>query len=134
SFDDVCEIIREHVRLRLLSLKIRKSKQSLEATKIWNFHVLQSDMECLGEGKSSGYLGGNYCYFLDWFVIRSISLMFLGLNWWSRSCFAIMGWVSFVYDDYFADMDYLEEQGGVLIFTGPSVIFMWLGSFLKIDG
>lgn len=30
--------------MRLLSLKIRRSKQSLEAAEIWNFHVLQGDM------------------------------------------------------------------------------------------
>lgn len=44
SLEDVCSIVKDHVRLRLLSLKIRKTKQSLEAAEIWNFHVLQNDL------------------------------------------------------------------------------------------
>ncbi|GKB41261.1 hypothetical protein Tco_0886203 [Tanacetum coccineum] len=47
---------------------------------------------------------------------------------------AIMGWLSSIYDDYFADKECLKEHGGDLIMTGLSVIFMWLGSFLNIDG
>ncbi|GKA90466.1 hypothetical protein Tco_0812336, partial [Tanacetum coccineum] len=47
---------------------------------------------------------------------------------------AIMGWLSSIYDDYFAVKECLKEHGGDLIMTGLSVIFMWLGSFLNIDG
>ncbi|GKC87171.1 putative RNA-directed DNA polymerase, eukaryota, reverse transcriptase zinc-binding domain protein, partial [Tanacetum coccineum] len=46
SVDVVCGIVREHVRLRLLSSKIRRSKQSPEATNIWKFHVMDRDVEC----------------------------------------------------------------------------------------
>lgn len=45
SFDDVYQLIRENVRLRLLSSKIRRLKQSFEAAEIWKFHVLQSDVD-----------------------------------------------------------------------------------------
>ncbi|GKD59461.1 hypothetical protein Tco_1296970 [Tanacetum coccineum] len=54
-----------------------------------------------------------------------------------RSSFAneaVMGWLSSIYDDYFADMKCLKEHGGDLIMSDPSVIFMWLVSFLNIDG
>ncbi|GJX32171.1 PHR1-LIKE 2-like protein, partial [Tanacetum coccineum] len=54
-----------------------------------------------------------------------------------RSSFAneaVMGWLSSIYDDYFTDMECLKEHGGDLIMSGPSVIFMWLVSFLNIDG
>ncbi|PWA60910.1 RNA-directed DNA polymerase, eukaryota, Reverse transcriptase zinc-binding domain protein [Artemisia annua] len=44
SVDEICGIIRDYVRLRLLSLKIKSSKQSLEATGIWNFHVMKSNV------------------------------------------------------------------------------------------
>lgn len=37
--DDLCKLIKEVVRLRCLSLKIKSSKQSLEAADIWGFHV-----------------------------------------------------------------------------------------------
>ena len=44
SFDGVCQLIRENVRLRVLSLKIRRSKRSLEAAGIWKFRVLQREL------------------------------------------------------------------------------------------
>ena len=44
SVDEICSIIRDYVRLRLLSLKIKSSKQTLEAAGIWNFHVMPSNM------------------------------------------------------------------------------------------
>lgn len=44
SSDDISNCIRDLVRLRLLSLKIKRSKQSLEAAKIWNFHVMHGNM------------------------------------------------------------------------------------------
>ncbi|GJV74501.1 hypothetical protein Tco_1506085 [Tanacetum coccineum] len=45
-----------------------------------------------------------------------------------------MGWLSSIYDDYLADMECLKEHGGDLIMSGQIVIFMWLVSFLNIDG
>ena len=50
NVDDICGIIKETVRCRLLSLKIKKSKQSLVAAKIWGFHVTQGN---LGGGADS---------------------------------------------------------------------------------
>ncbi|GKD53165.1 RNA-directed DNA polymerase, eukaryota, reverse transcriptase zinc-binding domain protein [Tanacetum coccineum] len=41
------KLIRDNVRLRLLSLKIRRSKQSLDVAKIWKFHVLQREVDCV---------------------------------------------------------------------------------------
>ncbi|GJW60012.1 RNA-directed DNA polymerase, eukaryota, reverse transcriptase zinc-binding domain protein [Tanacetum coccineum] len=45
SIEDMCAIIRENVRLRLLSLKIKRSKHSLEAARIWNFNVMQEVLQ-----------------------------------------------------------------------------------------
>ncbi|GJS90277.1 uncharacterized mitochondrial protein-like protein [Tanacetum coccineum] len=45
----------------------------------------------------------------------------------------VMGWLSSIYDDYFADIECLKEHGGDSIMTGSSVMFMWLGSLLNID-
>nr|GFC77804.1 RNA-directed DNA polymerase, eukaryota, reverse transcriptase zinc-binding domain protein [Tanacetum cinerariifolium] len=39
---DLCGIIRGNVRLRLMSLKIRKSVQVMEAAKLWDFGVEES--------------------------------------------------------------------------------------------
>ncbi|GJR13403.1 putative RNA-directed DNA polymerase [Tanacetum coccineum] len=50
SVDSVCCIIKDYVRLRLLSLKIKKSKQSLEAVGIWNFNVMHSNKVQSGLG------------------------------------------------------------------------------------
>nr|GEY81844.1 RNA-directed DNA polymerase, eukaryota, reverse transcriptase zinc-binding domain protein [Tanacetum cinerariifolium] len=44
---DLCGIIRDNVRLRLMSLKIKKSVQVMEAARLWDFGV----EECNG-GKS----------------------------------------------------------------------------------
>ncbi|GKF22365.1 hypothetical protein Tco_0074687, partial [Tanacetum coccineum] len=33
---DLCGIIRDNVRLRILSLKIRSSRQAMEATELWD--------------------------------------------------------------------------------------------------
>ncbi|GJZ99953.1 hypothetical protein Tco_0672504 [Tanacetum coccineum] len=41
NVETVCGIVMELVRFRLLSLKIKYSKQALEATEIWKFKVLQ---------------------------------------------------------------------------------------------
>lgn len=43
SVEDICSIIRDHVRLRLLSLKIKGSKHSSDAAKIWNFQVMEGN-------------------------------------------------------------------------------------------
>ncbi|GJT77731.1 putative RNA-directed DNA polymerase [Tanacetum coccineum] len=40
TFSDLCGIIKENVRLRLLSLKIRGSRQAKEAAGIWDFGVV----------------------------------------------------------------------------------------------
>ncbi|PWA89282.1 hypothetical protein CTI12_AA034600 [Artemisia annua] len=40
---DICNIVREAVRLRLLSLKIKGSKRSLDASRIWNFQVMKGN-------------------------------------------------------------------------------------------
>ncbi|GKA97611.1 hypothetical protein Tco_0825505 [Tanacetum coccineum] len=68
----------------------------------------------------------------DMFVLKSNgrNCMFK----FNDSCFAVMGWSSSLFVDYIADMKCLEEYGRDLILIGPSVIIMWLGSFLKING
>ncbi|PWA42556.1 RNA-directed DNA polymerase, eukaryota, Reverse transcriptase zinc-binding domain protein [Artemisia annua] len=40
NINDLCDIIREAIRLRLLSLNIKGSKNSLDASKIWDFQLL----------------------------------------------------------------------------------------------
>nr|GEU31416.1 RNA-directed DNA polymerase, eukaryota, reverse transcriptase zinc-binding domain protein [Tanacetum cinerariifolium] len=44
SVDDICSIIKDYVRYRLMSLKIKKSKQSLMAAKIWGFQVMYDNV------------------------------------------------------------------------------------------
>lgn len=48
NVEDICSIIRDQVRLRLLSLKIKGSKHSFNAAKIWDLQVMKSN-----EGKHS---------------------------------------------------------------------------------
>ncbi|GKD78588.1 hypothetical protein Tco_1341209, partial [Tanacetum coccineum] len=49
SIEEICVIIKDYVKLRLLSLKIKWSKQSMGAAKMWKFHVVQgNDGNCSG--------------------------------------------------------------------------------------
>ncbi|PWA82378.1 Phytosulfokine [Artemisia annua] len=48
SADDISSSIRDLVRLRLLSLKIKKSKQSLEAASLWKFQKMDSWLLVVG--------------------------------------------------------------------------------------
>ncbi|GJT93774.1 hypothetical protein Tco_1082619 [Tanacetum coccineum] len=142
SVDVVCGIVREHVRLRLLSSKIRRSKQSPEATNIWKFHVMDRDVECahvnmkLIKGEKS-MEGQNQCLeiwlFDNWlksmWVKNDVIMIDSGLDSffvsWSSGNFR-GGWcleaisVSFVLDDHvdccFPDKEYLEEHGEWVVF------------------
>nr|GEZ17961.1 uncharacterized protein [Tanacetum cinerariifolium] len=87
--------------------------------------------ECLEE---------NWSYF-----IKTKSVCNLGVfgRAWKKGCLfgrnifaneAVIGWLISIYDDYFADMECLKEHGGDSFMAGLSVIFMWLGSLLNIDG
>ncbi|GJZ36081.1 hypothetical protein Tco_0581898, partial [Tanacetum coccineum] len=84
----------------------------------WNFHVLKSHRKVMLQVK----MGGNLllgCLYRSFVVIRD--------------CLGVL-WSSSLFVDYIADMKCLEEHGRDLILIGPSVIIMWLGSFLKING
>ena len=39
SFDELCGIVRDTVRCKMMSLKVRPSRQSYEAASLWNLHV-----------------------------------------------------------------------------------------------
>lgn len=43
SIEDVCKIIKEVVKLKLMSLKTSNSKQVVEVAEIWGFHVKKSN-------------------------------------------------------------------------------------------
>lgn len=40
SVDELCNIIKDTVRMRLLGLKIFDSKNSYDASKVWGFRVI----------------------------------------------------------------------------------------------
>ena len=42
TFDEVCNLIKDTVRLRVMSLSLKASPQVYEAANIWKFHVVQS--------------------------------------------------------------------------------------------
>ncbi|PWA69326.1 reverse transcriptase domain, Reverse transcriptase zinc-binding domain protein [Artemisia annua] len=43
SFDEVCNLIKDTVRLRVMSLSLNTSPQVFEAASLWQFHVVQSN-------------------------------------------------------------------------------------------
>ncbi|GKF20492.1 hypothetical protein Tco_0069130, partial [Tanacetum coccineum] len=95
----------------------------------WNFHVMKSHKKVMLQVKIEGNLLFG-CLYRSFVMIRDC----LGVFWYMNSCFAIMGWSSSLFVDYIANMECLEEHGRDFILIGPSVIIMWLGSFLKING
>ena len=42
TFDEVCNLIKDTVRLRVMNLSLNASPQVFEAASIWKFHVVQS--------------------------------------------------------------------------------------------
>ncbi|PWA80038.1 hypothetical protein CTI12_AA080440 [Artemisia annua] len=87
SFDDLCSIIREVVRLRLLSLKIKGSKNSIDAAKIWDFQV--QVMVCL-------LLLGDFSYILMGSGISDIIMVLLSSNPFDKAflhyCITFYSW------------------------------------------
>ncbi|GKA56643.1 hypothetical protein Tco_0755715 [Tanacetum coccineum] len=43
NVDDICSMIKDLVRLRILGLKIKGSKQAVDAAKIWDFQVMRGN-------------------------------------------------------------------------------------------
>ncbi|PWA98197.1 reverse transcriptase zinc-binding domain-containing protein [Artemisia annua] len=56
SIESVCCCIKEVVRIRLLSLKFKSSKQVLQAAKIWDFQVLQKNVNTSSRSLNDGIL------------------------------------------------------------------------------